>query len=172
MISARLGQHHGVAVMRVDDTSFATNDRELARQSARSMGGDFVLFGSLTRFGEGASLDLQCTSVTSSEDTDPRSIFVQAGQIGDLIPQLDAVVTRVAHYINAGPKASEDALRDQAAEERSLRDALGQIDVLTERVRALEGGASTTDAADNLGGSPSADFDRAFEALTGDEGEG
>ena len=56
-----------------------------AREAGRAVGAQWVLFGSFTRFGEGASLDVSCVPVAAPGDPGPRSIFVQSGQIADLI---------------------------------------------------------------------------------------
>lgn len=168
MLSARLGQHEGMAVIRVDDASRATMDPGAARETGRALGADFVLFGSFTRFGEGASLDVLCLPVAAAEDVDPRSIFIQSGSLGELIPRLDALVTRVAYYVDAGPKASLEPGEDFAARDRSLRDALAELDSLRERVGALEhmalgaeDAASATDPHEPV----DSGFDRAFEEL-------
>ncbi len=54
MLSARLEQFDGIRVVPIE----AGEADALA--AARSAGADYVLYGSFTRFGEGASLDLQC----------------------------------------------------------------------------------------------------------------
>ncbi len=167
MLAARLGQHDGVAVIPVRDGDAATSDTDRARELARGYSADFVLFGSFTRFGAGASLDVKCLPVRSNDETDPRSVFIQAGELGEIIPQLDGLVGRVARYIGSGPKATLEDPGDQAARARGLRDALSQIDQLNERVRRLEAssGADSGNSAgvDPFGDDTSGSFDSVFE---------
>lgn len=99
MLASRLGQQPGVGVIRVNDPEQATVDAEAARAAGRAVGAQWVLFGSFTRFGEGASLDMRCLAVAAPGDPGPRSIFVQAGQIADLIPRLDGLAERVALHV-------------------------------------------------------------------------
>ena len=96
MLATRLEQHPGLAVVRVRDVAQATTDGEAAREAARAAGAEFVVFGSFTRFGDGASLDLRCLPVAGAKGDDPRSVFVQAGSVGEIIPRLDDVADKVA----------------------------------------------------------------------------
>ena len=86
-------------MVRVNDPAKATLDPAVARAAGQALGAQWVLFGSFTRFGDGASLDVQCLPVAAPGDPGPRSIFVQSGQIADLIPQLDGVAERVAAHV-------------------------------------------------------------------------
>src|SRR5262245_47323045 len=60
MLATRLEQNPKLTVARVADVAQATTDGEAARAAARAAGAQFVVFGSFTRFGDGASLDLRC----------------------------------------------------------------------------------------------------------------
>jgi TolB-like protein len=141
MLSTRLEQHPGVAVVRVADAAKATLDPEAARQAAKAAGASYAVFGSFTQFGDGASLDLRCVSVQGGGAEDARSIFVQAGSIGEIIPHLDDVAERVGRYVvspgtaapsvAAGPGAP--ALQGPAAPARQ-----GEVDALRSRVERLE----------------------------------
>lgn len=99
MLASRLGQQPGIGVIRVDDPGKATLDEGEARAVAQAVGAQWVLFGSFTRFGEGASLDMQCLPVAAPGEAGPRSIFVQAAQITELIPRLDGLTERVALHV-------------------------------------------------------------------------
>ena len=85
MLSARLEQFEGVAVIRVGEESKPTTEAA-AVEAARSVGASYVLFGSFTQFGAGASLDLRCAPVDGSNDG--RRIFIQAGTMAEIIPRL------------------------------------------------------------------------------------
>jgi hypothetical protein len=154
--------------MRIEDPGSATNNLESAQATGRALGVDYVLYGSLTRFGEGASLDLVCAKVSGAEETDPRSVFVQSGDLSSLIPQLDPVVTRIAFYINAGPKAADTALNQP-----TVRDALDQIDALKVRLSSLEGEMASGLSALVSEESAAAPFSEELEALQsgGNQGE-
>ena len=128
MLASRLGQQPGIAVLRVGDPAAATNDADTARATAKALGAQWVLFGSFTRFGDGASLDVRCVPVAAPGDSGPRSIFVQSGQLAELIPRLDGVAERVAAHV----LGREWGAAAPAASWRS------EIDELRRRIEALE----------------------------------
>lgn len=137
MLASRLGQQPGIAVIRVDEADQATNDGGAARASGRSAGAEWVLFGSFTRFGEGASLDLRCVPVAGDGPTDPRHIFVQAGQLAEIIPRLSGVAERVAAEVRGG---AGDAASVAATPTPSDKAAPGnELEELRRRVEKLEG---------------------------------
>ena len=62
MLGARLEQLGGMRVVRDEDKDATTRLADaLAR--GRALEADYVVFGSFTQFGEGASLDIQCAPV-------------------------------------------------------------------------------------------------------------
>jgi len=132
MLASRLGQQPGIGVVRVNDPAKATLDPAAARAAGQAAGAQWVLYGSFTRFGEGASLDMQCIPVAAPGDPGPRSIFVQSGQIAELIPRLDAVAERVAAHVTGreGPAVRAPGARPDGAELDELRR---RIDVLERR---------------------------------------
>jgi outer membrane protein insertion porin family len=145
MLSSRLSQQAGVSALRVDDASAATSDLDAARAAGRAAGAEWVLFGSFTRFGEGASLDLRCVPVASDAPVGPRSVFVHAGALAELIPRLDGVVERIGAHVRGGvanagaPVAAGPAPANVQAE----------LEALKARVSALEAqrAAATTPPA-------------------------
>lgn len=160
MLAARLAQHEGLSVIRIDDLASATNSMETARTTGQTLGAHYVLYGSLTRFGRGASLDLVCAKVLGSEEIDPRSVFIQSGDLSSLIPQLDPVVERIAFYINAGPKP-----KDEALDRPNVQDALDQIDTLNSRLSSIEAEMAADANPPVSEESPTAPFSEALEAL-------
>lgn len=134
MLASRLGQHPGIGVVRVNDPAKATLDADAARAAGRAAGAQWVLYGSFTRFGDGASLDMQCVPVAAPGDPGPRSIFVQSGQIAELIPRLDGVAERVAAHVLG---------RDGAAPRAAGSAAGSELDELRRRIDALERRAAT-----------------------------
>ena len=96
-----------------------------------------MLFGSFTRFGEGASLDMQCLAVAEDPEGAPaRQIFVQSGNIGNVIPDLDDLVGRITRFTvddfdaraSAAPPVANaprrEGLADLRARVRALEEAL------------------------------------------------
>jgi TolB-like protein len=132
MLASRLGQQPGIAVVRVNDPAQATLDPAVARAAGQTVGAQWVLYGSFTRFGDGASLDMQCLPVAAPGDPGPRSIFVQSGQIAELIPRLDSIAERVAAHVlgrdGAAPRAPGGS---------------SELDALRRRIDALERRAAT-----------------------------
>ena len=63
MLAARLNQQRGISIVRLDDPAQATTDLGKAVAAAGAAGAQYVVFGSFTRFGDGASLDLECAKV-------------------------------------------------------------------------------------------------------------
>jgi TolB-like protein len=130
MLASRLGQQPGIGVVRVNDPAKATLDPAAARAAGQAVGAQWVLFGSFTRFGDGASLDVQCVPVAAPGNPDPRSIFVQSGQIAELIPRLDGIAERVASHVMG---------RDGEAVRATARNVgRAELDELRRRVDALE----------------------------------
>ena len=139
MLASRLGQQSGIGVIRVSDPAQATVEADAARAAARAVGAQWVLYGSFTRFGEGASLDMRCVPVAAPGDPGPRSIFVQAGQIADLIPRLDGLAERVALHVRG---------RDPIGAAGNASPAgRTELEELRRRIEALERHASPAGAA-------------------------
>ncbi|MGH0036455.1 MAG: hypothetical protein ACQGVK_15615 [Myxococcota bacterium] len=143
MLAARLQQVEGLSVVRVDDERKMTNRVERAVELARPLDVDFVLFGAFTRFGEGASLDVQCASTKQAPQTQPlREIFVHSGSIGDVIPDLDELVGKVTRFVVRDYEAREleapTLARSPEAESRLALEALRRrVDQLEDELTAL-----------------------------------
>ena len=140
MLASRLGQSPALAVVRVEDPAQATTDLERARAAARGVGAEYVLFGSFTHFGEGASLDLSCARVAEG-DAPPGQIFIQTGSIGEIIPKLDDLARRVAAHVAAGgvaPPVSAGPPGEAGVTSLQVLDALSELDSLSSRVDGLE----------------------------------
>lgn len=150
MLASRLGRENGVAVIRVDDPEQATTDVAVAQKAARAAGAEWALFGSFTRFGDGASLDVRCVSV-AGDAADPRSVFVQAGTLGDIIPRLDNLAKRVAHHLTSGASSLPAPVGAGPAEGEAdmVGDAFSELDALRGRVEALERKVYTEGDAEN-----------------------
>jgi TolB-like protein len=132
MLSARIEQHGRLEVVRKEDPTLATTDLERALEAAQAERADFVLFGSFTQFGDGASLDLQCAPVAGGAEA-PRHIFIQSGTMGEIIPRLDELADKLDRYVG-GDAASEGVASGAGAEPGAVPNG----DALAELQRRLE----------------------------------
>jgi outer membrane protein insertion porin family len=145
MIATRLEQNGKVAVARIADVSQATTDGEAARAAARAAGADYVVFGSFTRFGDGASLDLRCLPTAGAKGDLPKGVFVQAGKVGEIIPRLDDVAAKIAGFALSGGEgapavaAGPPGTAATSTSPEAIGDALSELDELRSRVERLEG---------------------------------
>ena len=138
MLSARLEQFDGIRVVPIE----AEEADVLA--AARSAGADYVLYGSFTRFGEGASLDLKCMA-TAEGGGDLRRVFIQAGLVSDIIPKLDTLAEKVARFSISGEVTRRRAMTDGGAKTAGLADLTRRVEALEERVYAPESGANASE---------------------------
>jgi TolB-like protein len=141
MLAARLEQFDGVSVVQPDVPG--VRDAGAAVAAAQAAGAEFVLYGSFTRFGDGASLDLHCVSVAATgEAAGARRVFVHSGTLAEIIPQLDTLAEKVARYALAPARPVRS---DAASPAAGPSDEAFQA--LIKRVDALERAARTPVAA-------------------------
>jgi hypothetical protein len=174
MLSARLEQFAGLVVVRPGDAATPAAGRQEALDRGREAGADFVLYGSFTRFGEGASLDLRCDQLLPpAEDLDAealqdpaRQVFIQAGTLAEIIPDLDTLAEKVARFAitaPAGPQlralagASGNGAPAGGASGAEVQEILRRLDALERAVyapvaqgEAPAGDEATPDAATSL----------------------
>ena len=129
MLSSRLEQFDDLSVIRLDAEKDAGSGREAALAAARKAGAEFVVYGSFTQFGEGASLDLQCASVAETAG-DGRRIFVQSGTLGEIIPKLDELAAKIHLHVSGGG--------NRASGTTAAAPSGGDLTNLESRVEALE----------------------------------
>jgi hypothetical protein len=149
MIASRLERVQEFEVLRVDDPAAATTNLDTALALARESDADFVLFGSFTRFGTGASLDVQCASVRVESGHKPlREIFVHSGSIGDVIPDLDDLVGKVARFVitDYTERAQDSNGLPELPSMRALNDLQRRVQALEEALRASSSVGPTADA--------------------------
>jgi len=133
MLMARFHQSADFELIQIEDPAKATTDFDEAVEAGRAAGADFVLFGSFTRFGEGASLDMHAASTeTAGDEENLREIFVHSGAIGEVIPDLDDLVGKVARFAVEDYEPGGTAGASAAAPEPATRAEL------TLRVQSLE----------------------------------
>lgn len=131
MLLARLARDPEIAAIAVKGDTAAAADLEAARAQGREAGAEFVVYGSFTHFGEGASLDLFCAPVADGAEA-PRQVFVHAGSLGQIIPTLDGLVDRVARYVTEGAiEVAESGPAAGTPSPASLR-------ALEQRIEAIE----------------------------------
>jgi TolB-like protein len=144
MLASRLEQVAEFRVIRVEESSKATTRLATALETGRKAGADFALFGSFTRFGQGASLDVQCAATASTATGKPlREIFVHSGSIGDVIPDLDELVGKVSRFAIAdfedSTAASAGPKKGSAASRRSVDELRKRVEALESSLQALSG---------------------------------
>jgi len=158
MLATRLGRNAELAVVRVDDDASATTDPVKAAQAGLELGARYVVFGSFTQFGEGASLDVQCVEARAyDQDKNPsaRRIFIQSGTVGEIIPQLDSTAQKISLFTTGQGPGARKAELAPAAEMPPVAagpaaggaaagapaegvGTSGDVDALRRRVEALE----------------------------------
>jgi hypothetical protein len=128
MLASRLEQFEEISVIRIEpEANGAGADAALA--AGREAGAEFVVFGSFTQFGDGASLDLSCARVEGGE-AGARRIFVQSGTLGDIIPKLDELAEKIRLHVSGGRAAASAAVAPAPAS--------AELGDLQRRVEALE----------------------------------
>jgi TolB-like protein len=141
MLNARFARIGGLDLIVEDDPDKGTSKLEDALALARAVGADYVLFGSFTRFGKGASLDVQCAPAGAGPTQEPlREIFVHSGSIGEIIPDLDELAGKVTRFARgevvspapavgagAAPRAGGTEIGDLTARVAALEDAIAEL---------------------------------------------
>jgi hypothetical protein len=85
-------------------------DSESAKKIGETLGADFVVFGSLTKLGDSASLDLKVMDVKGEKPAS--SVYVQARKMEEIIAQVDVLARKVDERILGyplGPPTAEKA---------------------------------------------------------------
>jgi hypothetical protein len=150
MLVARLARDVRIAVVPVEGAENATMDLAAARKTAEANGAEHVLYGSFTRFAEGASLELFHAPVRG-DDVEPRRIYVHARDMGSLMPLLDGVALRATYAVVGapaeGPAVSTGPLETQApARREAIPQPVGDADgAIGNRERRAPGLPSDTE---------------------------
>lgn len=135
MLSARLEQAGGIDVIEIGSTAPATAKALVAAEAARSLGAEFVVFGSFTQFGDGASIDLRAARVDAVDsEGEPKihKVFIQSGTLGAIIPRLDDVAGRIVHFLQGAAGEQAQSSSSEAP------PAVANKGDLERRVEALE----------------------------------
>jgi TolB-like protein len=139
MLNARFSRIGALDLLRPSDPGQGTTQLEKALALGRKAGADFVLYGSFTRFGQGASLDVQCAPTDETKMREPlREIFVHSGSIGEIIPDLDELAGKVSRFANGELVSSPGpASAGYAGDEASREDLIRRIEALEDGLAEL-----------------------------------
>jgi hypothetical protein len=107
MLSARLERTGEISIVRLDA---GTTDSAKAVEAASKVEASFVVYGSYTQFGDGASLDIRCAPVDVAASDGSRRVFIQAGSPGEIIPKLDDLSVSMASYLVGAAVSSPPVL--------------------------------------------------------------
>jgi TolB-like protein len=153
MLASRIERTPGLSVVQVPSSEAGTTQRAVAIHAGRELGAEYVVYGSFTQFGTGASLDIRCTAVEVSEDDDshPRQIFVQTGSSAEIIPKLDELAEKIARYALAGGAAGAGPVSAGASPAAATSVDSGELQELRARVERLE--KALYDPAETIGDS-------------------
>ena len=136
MLSSRLERSGRVRVIRLESNAKLPQQQQgVAQEAGRAAGAEYVVFGSYTQFGDGASLDLRCAPVDGGAE-DVRHVFIQSGSPGEIIPKLDGVSERIVRFLTGPPAAQADVaeVAAPASNTESLSDLEGRVSALEQVV--------------------------------------
>ena len=153
-LAARLELNPGLMVVRVESGTRETTRREVAVQIALEVDADFVIYGSFTQFGSGASLDVHCASVHQTDGYETaRRVFIQSGSVGEIIPKLDELASKIGRYVvsGEGTQSRPEAIGGEAPMSGASASA-AELEDLRHRVEALERAIDPAKALEELGG--------------------
>jgi len=88
-------------------------DSQSARKLGEELGADFVVFGSLTKLGDSASLDLKVVEVKGEKPAAP--VFVEAKKMEEIIARVDDVARQVDERVLGYPLSPKVAEKPAAA---------------------------------------------------------
>lgn len=142
MLKSRFDREGVFAVVQLEGNKYATTKMKEAVNYARDVDAEFVLFGSFTRFGAGASMDMQVASTTPGDDGAPmREIFVHSGTMGEVIPDLTDLVGKITRFAVSDYTPPEDTTQGPAPAPLFAPPSAApseEISDLISRVKALE----------------------------------
>jgi hypothetical protein len=122
MLSSRIELSGRVAVVEKGTVKKALQsitgemNAEKAKEVGRSLGADFVVFGSMTKLGDSSSLDLRIVDVTGEKSPSP--VYVKTKKMEEIIAQVDDLARKVDENIlgySLRPAVAEKAAAPAAA---------------------------------------------------------
>ncbi len=146
MLTARFSRIGALELVRnPEPDGRGTSDLDEARTLGRKAGADFVLYGSFTRFGQGASLDVQCSPTDEKMARAPlREIFVHSGSIGEIIPDLDELAGKVSRFakgelVTPAVLAASGGPAGLAQTPRDMAELIGRVEALEAAITEMLG---------------------------------
>jgi len=146
MLTSRLSQEGKVVVLGEEVTAEALKDiqgqlnPEKAASIGRALGADYVLYGSLTVFGESVSVDAKMVDVSGGRT--PLSFFTQGDFLGEVIPGVDRFAAQINEELfgrkSGGTAASESS-------RKAVGQAAGAREVHAHPEALIQGGFEETD---------------------------
>ena len=112
-LQGRISLIERAAVKKVVSQFSGEIDTEAAQKLGEDLGADFVIFGSLTKLGDSASLDLKVLDVKGGKAPSP--VYVQAGKLEEIIGQVDVLARKVDEKILGYPLSPAVAVKPQEA---------------------------------------------------------
>lgn len=151
MLTSRLYWEDKVVVLSREDTEKALEtitgplNEAAAREIGEKMGADYVLFGSLTVFGESVSMDAKMMDLSGEKPA--LAFFNQSREMGEVIPQINGfagdINEKVFGRITAAPEAPAQT-RTRAPESETREDIHAHPEKL------IEGGFAGQDRQSEL----------------------
>ena len=139
MLTSRLSQEGEVAVVGREQTAGALGqidgplNPESAARLGRQLDADYVLFGSLTVFGESVSVDAKMIDVNGERA--PLSFFTQSGSFGEVIPAVDRFAAEINEKVFGRVVAQKPVQRPSAETPRTT-----QPEIYSHPEKLIEGG--------------------------------
>jgi len=117
MLTSRLSWEGGVVVIGRQETDQVLKDisgpvnEKIARAIGASLEADYVLFGSLTIFGNSISLDAKMVDV--EEKRRAATFFKQSTEMDEVIPQIDLLATQINEKVFGRPVSAQQPLAQE-----------------------------------------------------------
>jgi len=170
-LEGRISLIERAAVKKVVSQFSGEIDSEAAQKLGEDLGADFVVFGSLTKLGDSASLDLKVLDVKGGKAPSP--VYVQAGKLEEIIGQVDVLARKVDEkilgYPLSPPPAEKAAVAEKPAE---APKAMAAIPVLPQPPPPGPGPAPSGKEAYEFGKSQSFPFQIVGMSIADLDGDG
>ncbi len=119
MLSSRLAQQGKVQVLDKSEIDRATRGtKEISQSEALRIGAalkaDYVLYGSVTGTGQSVSIDAKMAPVSGK--TEPVSLYAQAKDIDDVVPQVDLLAQQINQKVFGKPEEKTQSVSAEAEE--------------------------------------------------------
>jgi len=151
MLTTRLSWENKVVVIpkeateRVLSNRSGTVNEEAAREIGTALSADYVLFGSLTIFGESVSIDAKMIDVAGSKP--PVTVFTQGDSMDSVIPKVDAFAQDINEKVFGRARVVEAPAPRQATAQAPSPDIYAHPEKLMAQGGREESVATETEAS-------------------------